>query len=198
MRGGAVLGAGVIRCYVTDRKSCPRDLLENIGHNVRDGVEFIQIREKDLSARELFELTRRAVGIARGSGTQDPCERPDGCGARRRRAWGASAESGNCAGCVAIHCSRGILIGVSATRTRTSSAPRVPTLRCTALCSRVPGKVTESGWKPCAGSAGLTGPRARSGRGHLEECGDSVGAGAAGIAGIRLFQGLQDPTGSAR
>jgi thiamine-phosphate pyrophosphorylase len=41
------------------------DLIEAIARNALDRVEWIQIREKDLSGRELYQLTRRALEIAR-------------------------------------------------------------------------------------------------------------------------------------
>jgi len=60
-------------CYVTDRKLLfaraeeelrTRELLQYIERAVTAGVDWIQIREKDLCARELAELTRRAVAVA--------------------------------------------------------------------------------------------------------------------------------------
>jgi thiamine-phosphate pyrophosphorylase len=42
-------------------------VIESIRSNVENGVEYIQIREKDLTARDLFALTEEAVAIARGS-----------------------------------------------------------------------------------------------------------------------------------
>lgn len=55
--------------YITDRKSLQGiSLAASLRRAVRLGVDFVQIREKDLDDRELFELTRRAVSIARGSG----------------------------------------------------------------------------------------------------------------------------------
>lgn len=49
------------RYYITDRRSCPGPLLDCIEANARDGVDWIQIREKDLAARDLLELVRAAV-----------------------------------------------------------------------------------------------------------------------------------------
>lgn len=67
-------------CYVTDRRSLatietsearqpfdPRKmLLEKIGAAAEAGVDWIQIREKDLSGRECSSLAREAVRIAIG------------------------------------------------------------------------------------------------------------------------------------
>ncbi len=61
-----------IVCYVTDRKSLAGDrsvtaLLEKIRAVVAAGVDWVQIREKDVSASDLLELARQAVraGVAR-------------------------------------------------------------------------------------------------------------------------------------
>jgi thiamine-phosphate pyrophosphorylase len=71
-----------IVCYVTDRKSLnpavaqtgASNLLENIRAAVEAGVNWVQIREKDLPARELLELARQAVQMAaeRGEGNLTP------------------------------------------------------------------------------------------------------------------------------
>lgn len=51
----------MIRCYVTDRRTLASgSLLDAIARNLADGVTWIQIREKDLSARALFELVEAA------------------------------------------------------------------------------------------------------------------------------------------
>jgi thiamine-phosphate pyrophosphorylase len=56
-------------CYVTDRNALekPSLLREQISRAVAAGIDWIQIREKDLSARELLALARAAVK-AEGSG----------------------------------------------------------------------------------------------------------------------------------
>ena len=46
------------------------ELLDCIARNVRCGVDYIQIRERDLTARELFELTLEAVQRANGFPTR--------------------------------------------------------------------------------------------------------------------------------
>jgi thiamine-phosphate pyrophosphorylase len=54
-----------IRCYITDRRSLPAgtSLIESVARNLDAGIEWIQIREKDLAARELFELTKRVIAL---------------------------------------------------------------------------------------------------------------------------------------
>jgi len=53
------------RYYITDRKSVGgfRPLLEVIRDQMHFGVDFIQIREKDLTARELFEFTLAVIEV---------------------------------------------------------------------------------------------------------------------------------------
>jgi len=58
----------MIRCYVTDRKQ--GDIVSYAQRAVRAGVDFIQVREKDLPARELFALVSRIRGIAERTATK--------------------------------------------------------------------------------------------------------------------------------
>jgi thiamine-phosphate pyrophosphorylase len=60
-------------CYITDRRqfsgddsSQRRRLLEKIAEAARSGVDYIQLREKDLSVRELGTLAQEAVQIVSG------------------------------------------------------------------------------------------------------------------------------------
>ena len=59
-------------CYITDRKAFPGNesarshaLLAKISQAVRAGVDYIQLREKDLPARDLQSLAGEAVSIVR-------------------------------------------------------------------------------------------------------------------------------------
>ena len=54
----------MILYYITDRRQLGGDLAVAIEAACRAGVDWVQIREKDLSARELEGLTRRAVDLA--------------------------------------------------------------------------------------------------------------------------------------
>lgn len=62
----------MIRCYITDRASLdPGDsLLEAVARNVAAGVEWIQIRAKDAEARELFDLVEACLALANPRGSR--------------------------------------------------------------------------------------------------------------------------------
>ena len=60
----------MILCYITDRSQFPgpesarrRRLLAKIAEAASTGVDYIQLREKDLSGRELEELAREAMRV---------------------------------------------------------------------------------------------------------------------------------------
>lgn len=59
----------MIRCHITDRRAAggPERLLAFIERNARSGIEWVQIREKDLDGRALamlvLEALRRAPGV---------------------------------------------------------------------------------------------------------------------------------------
>ena len=66
--------ASAILCYVTHRQSLavpeaeqPQELLRTIERVAAAGVDWIQIREKDLPTRELLALVERAVVLTRGT-----------------------------------------------------------------------------------------------------------------------------------
>lgn len=69
---GSILPGSILRCYITDRKtlSAGVSLLENIAKNLAAGPDWIQIREKDLSARELFDLARQAMALPNPRGVK--------------------------------------------------------------------------------------------------------------------------------
>ncbi len=58
----------MIRCYVTDRRG--GDIVAFSRRAIDDGVDMIQIREKDLSARELFDIVCRIRDLAVGTKTR--------------------------------------------------------------------------------------------------------------------------------
>src|SRR5262249_8142625 len=58
----------MIRCYVTDRRQ--GDVLASAARAIRDHVDIIQVREKDLGGRELFDLVCEVRYLASGTGTR--------------------------------------------------------------------------------------------------------------------------------
>ena len=70
---------GCLLYYITDRTAFAADeptrrrcILEKIGEAARAGVNYIQLREKDLITRELESLAREVVSILTQIRTEDP------------------------------------------------------------------------------------------------------------------------------
>lgn len=61
----------MIECYITDRRALRGEsLLDAIARNLQAGVTWIQLREKDLSARELHALTVAAEALPNPHGSK--------------------------------------------------------------------------------------------------------------------------------
>jgi thiamine-phosphate pyrophosphorylase len=61
----------LITCYITDRHALKgATLLDSIARNLRNGVTWIQVREKDLSSRGLYELVIAAQALPNPHGTK--------------------------------------------------------------------------------------------------------------------------------
>jgi thiamine-phosphate pyrophosphorylase len=184
----------VIRCYITDRSKLPSldHLIECIARNDAAGVDWIQIREKDLPARELAALVERALAVSTRARiiVNTRVDVALACGAH-----GAHLPEGSPAPSVWRPLAPpGFLIGVSchtlekvvetacegadyvifapvfAPRSKPASAPAQGLARLAEACAAVPIPVLALG--------GIT----------EENAPQCIEAGAAGIAAITLFQ----------
>jgi len=220
--------------YITDRTQFPGDeaarrrcLLEKIGEAARCGVDYIQLREKDFSSRELECLAREAVQVVgaslslrtgnRGPGTalliNSRTDVALACGAHGvhlrsndipasevRRIWG-SGPDGHSASMSLLRegsagAPRAIIIGVSchsieevrAAAGNADFAVFAPVFEKAVFQKedrpRSPGTGLDLLHKACA--EGI--PVLALGGVTLQNAGACLKAGAAGVAGIRLFQ----------
>lgn len=197
-----------IVCYVTDRKApgaadSAENLLARIRAATTAGVDWVQIRERDMPTRELLALTKAAIGVHGGGARIVVNDRLDvalAAGAAGVHLGGASLSARE-----GVHWLRAgnapaeFLIGVSChsveeareaedagasyvffgpvfdTPAKRSYGPPQGVARLAKVCSAVRIPVIAIG-------------------GVNEENGtECVSAGAAGIAAIRMFQESRDP-----
>jgi thiamine-phosphate pyrophosphorylase len=186
----------MLRYYITDRHAAGgiRPLLEFVERAIRAGVQRIQVREKDLCARELCDLVRRILVLAHSTDT--------------RILVNSRLDVALAAGAHGVHLSAdsvmpqilrsiappGFLIGVS---THSMDDLRAGQLEGADFIVYGPvfRVLSKPGYEACVGIEGLrqavsasTVPVIALGgitQDNAEEC---VHAGAAGIAGISMFQ----------
>ena len=201
-------------CYITDRRAFPGDehsqrrrLLEKIAEAARCGVDYIQLRERDLPARELETLAREAASLVK-AGRSNP-HRPTAllinsrtdialaCGAAgvhlRSDDVSPSTVRAICRSGAVVHDSEArAIVAVSC-----HSAAQVAQALADGADFAVFAPVFEKKDAPGARPAGLTQlqeacrakiPVLALGGVTLENAQSCIAAGAAGIAGIRLFQ----------
>jgi thiamine-phosphate pyrophosphorylase len=198
-------------CYVTDRHSLPvaagasrtAALVDRIRATAAAGVDWIQLREKDLDARPLFDLAARSMAAAREAGgasvlINDRLDVAWAAGAAGVHLGEASLPPGEVVHARQRRGPRGFLVGVSChSREAAQAAERA------GADYIFFGPVFATPSKPAFGPPqGLAALAAVSGAVRIpvlaiggiaaENAASCLEAGAAGIAGIRLFQQDRD------
>jgi thiamine-phosphate pyrophosphorylase len=212
-------------CYVTDRRSLPAlnpadsaDSIEGLIQKIQEiaaaGVDWVQIREKDLPARELASLTRQALRITAQSSGKSSCatrilindrldvaiaERADGVHLGERSLPTGEAKRLVESALRKQAVDKGSLIGVSchslesARAAEGSGADYIffgPVFPTPSKETFGPPQGTELLEQVCRG---VTIPVLAIGGITPENAKSCRDAGAAGIAAIRLFQSAADP-----
>jgi thiamine-phosphate pyrophosphorylase len=183
---------------ITDRgrltEHTPEALVRQVRHAAASGVQLIQIRERDLDGRSLFDLSRRLVDAVRGTRTRvvvnDRLDVALAAGAHGVHLREASFSAARVRPIVPP----GFLIGQSIHSVDAAASPSAR-----AADFLIFGHVFETGSKPGAAPRGLAAlsavvqatsiPVLALGGVSLERIQDVMETGAAGFAAISLFSG---------
>lgn len=193
----------VILAAITDRRSLDCELLSFVERALAAGLDWIQIREKDLSGRALFELCRAAARLPNPRGTKllvngraDVAVAAALDGVHLPSDAPAPAVFRRCAG-------SGFRIGVSCHGLEEVRAAEQAGADYV-FYAPVFESVSKPGYGPALGLEALARvcaavkiPVLALGGVSAENAHECVAAGAAGVAGISLFQNAKDLPGVA-
>lgn len=188
----------MLRYYITDRKALGGipALLDAIGRNLARGVDYVQIREKDLLVRELMELAKAALRLPNPGGTRILINhRTDlalACGAHGVHLTSDDVPAAR----VRAIAPPGFSIGVSC---HSAGAVRAAASADFVVFGPVFWTPSKAAYGLPAGLPALSEvcrispvPVLALGGVDHSNAADCVAAGAAGIAGIRIFQAAAD------
>ena len=180
----------MIRYYITGRAILgggTAELLDAIRSNDAAGVDYIQIREKDLTDGEVLELARQAVALC----------------SRSRVLVNGRADIALAAGAAGVHLPShsiapdrlrtilpaGFLVGVSCHTLEEVALAQSADFLVFSPVFDSPGKGDPQGLAALAAAAAASGiPVLALGGVTAENARSCMEAGAAGVAGIRMFQ----------
>jgi thiamine-phosphate pyrophosphorylase len=175
----------MIRYYVTDRRQ--GNVLASAARAIREGVDMIQVREKDLPGRELFDLVCKVRDLAAGTSTRvlvnDRLDIALAAGVDGVHLPGNGLPPGRvrplvkCLG-VSVHTLEEAIAAQATGADFIVFGPIFDTPGKTAIGIAPLRAVTAAVGIPVLAIGGITN----------ENSAQVVAAGAAGIAGIRLFQ----------
>jgi thiamine-phosphate pyrophosphorylase len=173
----------LLRYFITDRRQCGgglAELLDIIRQQIKRGVEYIQIREKDLTPRELWEFTC-AVVAARGNRASKILvnERAD-------IAIAAGADGVHLPGRAPGETPRGLLVMRSCHTLEEVQNARADFVTFSPVFQS-PGKGEPTGLSTLREACRLAVPVFALGGVTWENAASCMEAGAVGVAGIRLF-----------
>ncbi len=176
------------RYYITDRKPVGgfRGLLEIIRDQMHLGVDLIQIREKDLSARELFEFTLAVLEV-RDQELRKRMQTKILVNSRADVAFAAGADGVHLTSQAPVQTPPGLLVGRSCHTLAEIQHAHADFVTYGPVFDS-PGKGPPHGLDALKAAAKLGKPVYALGGVNWDNADSCVHAGAIGIAGIRLFQ----------
>ena len=176
------------RYYITDRKSLGgfRPLLEVIRDQMHLGVDFIQIREKDVPARQLFEFTLTVLEV-RQAEFQKTSPVKILVNGRSDVALAAGADGVHLPATTPRECLPGLLVARSCHTLEEVRAAQADLVTFGPVFES-PGKGEPVGLEALREACEGKVPVFALGGVTWENAADCMAVGAEGIAGIRLFQ----------
>lgn len=176
------------RYYITNRKAIGgfRPLLEVIRDQMHLGVDYIQIREKDITSRELFEFTLAVLEV-RATEIRSPHTTKILLNSRADVALASGADGVHLPADAPQQTLPGLVIARSCHTLQEVKTTRADFVTFGPVFDS-PGKAPAVGLDSLRAACKLGKPVYALGGIDWENAAECMNAGAEGIAGIRLFQ----------